>query len=362
VYPKLKDRQRKLEKELKLLDSPKKNGKAPSRPAEEIFRELRDVEEALQANPALIVGKSTTPCLVRTIMSYDKHIFQILDESSAQIFQVLGLGVKNEESPDLDFYLSQYSNSPYSNDTVTRGRITAQGWLGLTWLMQPVVKQKLQSSKEASGRGFFARCLFVDAKNTEIPTSDDLSEPCQKDWEAYKKGIEALLEFRGIGKPEVLLCDDEGRKFLNEINNEEVHFRNSLLRQWRDCFGRQREHTIKIYILLYALDKAFTEQEVSQAFCLQRVQRAIALAKWFHEELAGMLTADTGYRSRGALDRIINWINSCRGSMVSQGDINENGIGIDKFRTIWSLFPDQLLGWKSFSERGRPTLFFGTST
>jgi energy-coupling factor transporter ATP-binding protein EcfA2 len=362
VYPKLKDRQRKLEKELKLLDSPKKNGNAPSRPAEEIFRELRDVEEALQANPALIVGKSTTPCMVRTIMSYDKHIFQILDESSAQIFQVLGLGVKNEESPDLDFYLSQYSNSPYSNDTVTRGRITAQGWLGLTWLMQPVVKQRLQSSREASGRGFFARCLFVDAKNTEIPTSDDLSEPCQKDWEAYKKGIEALLEFRGVGKPEVLPCDDDGRKLLNEINNEEVHFRNSLLRQWRDCFGRQREHAIKIYILIYALDKAFADQEVSQTFCLHRLKRAICLAKWFHEELAGMLTADTGYRSRGALDRILNWINSCRGSMVSQGDINENRIGIDKFRTIWSLFPDQLLGWKSFSERGRPTLFFGTST
>jgi len=85
------------------------------------------------------------------------------------------------------------------------------------------------------------------------------------------------------------------------------------------------------------------------------------LAKWFHEELAGMLTADTGHRSRGALDRVINWINSCRNAMVSQGNINENGIGNDRLRTIWSLYPDLLVGWKSFSERGRPNVFIGTS-
>ena len=361
IYPKLKERQRKLEKELKELDSSRSKGKSPCRPPEEIYRELAEVQEALKTVPALIVGKSTPECLVRTIMSYDKHIFQILDESSAQIFQILGLGAKNEDAPGLDFYLSQYSNSPYANDTVTRGRITAQGWLGLVWLMQPLVKQKLQSSKEASGRGFFARCLFVDAKNTEIPTSDDLSEPSKIDWDTYEVGLKQLLEFRGAEKPEVLVCNNEGRKTLNEIHNDEVHFRNSVLRQWKDCFGRHREHTIKIYILLYAMDKVFSDNETSHAFCVQRLQRAIRLAKWFHEELAGMLSSDASYRSRSYLDRIIGWISSCKGSMVSQGDINQNGIGIDKLRTIWSFFPDQLVGWKSFSEKGRPTVFIGTT-
>jgi hypothetical protein len=360
VFPKLKERQRRLERELKQMDRPKKSSKEPCRTAAEVYRELGEIENALQASPALIAGKSTTPSLVRTIMSFDKHLFQVLDESSAQIFQVLGLGVKNEESPDLDFYLSQYSNSPYSNDTVTRGRITAHGWLGLTWLMQPIVQQKLHSSKEASGRGFFARCLFVDAKNTEIPTSDSLSTPCQEDWALYKGGLEQLLDFRMKNEPEVLDCDDECRKILNEVNNEEVHFRNSLLRQWKDCFGRQREHTIKIYILLYAMDKVFGGPDFLPGFCKERLKRAIRLAKWFHEELAGMLSANSGYRSRNALDRIISWINSCTHSMVSQGEVNENGIGIDKLRTIWSLYPDLLVGWKSYSERGRPTVYIGS--
>jgi len=361
VYPKLKDQQRKLEKELKDLDSRKGKNKAPKRQAVEIYRDLAEVQEALQATPTLIAGKSTTPCLVRTIMSFDKYLFQVLDESSAQIFQVLGLGVKNEECPDLDFFLSQYSNSPYSNDTVTRGRITAQGWLGLTWLMQPLVKQKLQASKEASGRGFFARCLFVDARNTEIPISDDLSEPSKQDWDTYTLGLKGLMDARFTGSPTVLTCDNDGKRALNEINNEEVHFRNSLLRQWKDCFGRQREHTIKIYILLYAMEKVFLDPEVSQAFCPERLQRAIRLTKWFHEELAGMLAADLGYRSKGTLDRIISWIKSFKGAMVSQADITDNKIGIDRLQTVWSLYPASFVGWKSFSDRGRPAMYIGAT-
>jgi hypothetical protein len=362
VYPQLKERQGKLEKELRDLENPKKGSKVPVRSAADIHRELEEVKEALQSAPTLIVGKSTIPCLVRTIMSYDKHVAQVLDESSAQIMGVLGLGVKNEDCPDLDFYLSQYSNSPYSNDTVTRGRITAQGWLALTWLMQPVVKQKLQASKDASGRGFFARCLFVDARNTEIPTSDDLSEPSKKAWEAYAAGLNALMDSRISGKQEVLVCDQEGRKTLNEIHNDEVHFRNSVLRQWKDCFGRQREHTIKIYILLYAMDKVFLDHEVSTSFCPQRLKRAIRLAKWFHEELAGMLAADLGHRSKDTLDRITSWIKGFKNAMVSQADLTDNKIGMDKLRTIWSLYPNRFVGWRSFSERGRPATYIGTAS
>ena len=361
VYPVLKERQADLEKELRDLEVLKKKRKTPSRPGSEIHRELEEVKKALDKIPTLIVGKSTIPCLVRTIMSFDKHLFQVLDETSAVLSQVLGLGVKNEDCPDLDLYLSQYSNSPYSNDTVTRGRITAQGWLGLIWLMQPAVKQKLQGSKDAKGRGFFARCLFVDARNTEIPTSDDLSEPSKKNWEAYAAALNDLMDFRFSGKLEILSCDHDGRKTLNEINNKEVHFRNSVLRQWKDCFGRQREHTIKIYILLYAMEKAFTDQVVSTAFCPERLKRAIRLANWFHEELAGMLAADLGYRSKGTLDRIINWIKSFKGGMVSQADITDNKIGIDRLQTVWSLYPASFVGWKSFSDRGRPAMYIGAT-
>ena len=71
--------------------------------------------------------------------------------------------------------------------------------------MQPAVKQKLQGSKDAKGRGFFARCLFVDSRNTEIPTSDDLSEPSEKNWEAYAAGLNALMDFRFSGKIEILI-------------------------------------------------------------------------------------------------------------------------------------------------------------
>ena len=87
------------------------------------------------------------------------------------------------------------------------------------------------------------------------------------------------------------------------------------------------------------MDKAFADQAVSNAFCPERLKRAIRLANWFHEELAGMLAADLGYRSRGTLERIINWIKGFKGAMVSQGDITDNNIGIDRLRTIWSLYP-----------------------
>ncbi|NBT60064.1 DUF3987 domain-containing protein, partial [bacterium] len=202
ILPGLKARKNELERQKRRLEKQKGGQGMPGLDPKAIERELQELSKKMQNWPTLLVGKSTTPCLVRTINAFDQHLFQVLDESSSQIFQVLGFGKKNEDGADIDFYLSQYSNSPYSNDTVTRGRITAHGWLGLTWLMQPIVQQKLHSSKEASGRGFFARCLFVDAKNTEIPTSDSLSTPCQEDWALYKKGLEQLLDFRMKNEPE----------------------------------------------------------------------------------------------------------------------------------------------------------------
>ena len=110
------------------------------------------------------------------------------------------------------------------------------------------------------------------------------------------------------------------------------------------------------------MDKAFADQAVSNAFCPERLKRAIRLANWFHEELAGMLAADLGYRSRGTLERIINWIKGFKGAMVSQGDITDNNIGIDRLRTIWSLYPNYFVGWKSFSDRGRPAMYMGAAS
>jgi hypothetical protein len=360
ILPSLKLRKFILEKQLRPSGRRNIQGE-PIRKPEDIMRELQDVEKRIENWPTILAGKSTTPCLVRTLQSSDKYIFQVLDESSSQIFQVLGFGAKNEDTPDLDLYNSQYSHSPHSNDTVTRGRITANGWLGLTWLMQPVVKEKLQASKEAIGRGFFARCLFVDARNTEIPIPDVIQEPCKEDWLAYQQGIEKLLDFRFTGAPRVLICDKEAQERLNQIEVEETHFRNSVLRQWKDFFGRQREHIIKHYINLYGMEMVFSVEGFDPGFCERRLEKAIRLGKWFHEELAGMVRLDTGRSSREALEKVEDWMNGYKESVVTEGLIKDRGIGLDKFRTLWSLYPKAFVGWKEYKDHGRPAIWIGTT-
>ena len=87
VYPQLKERQGEHEKELRDLENPKKGSKVPGRPAADIHRELEEVREALQSAPTLIVGKSTVPCLVRAIMSFDKHVAQVLDDPAPTLWE-----------------------------------------------------------------------------------------------------------------------------------------------------------------------------------------------------------------------------------------------------------------------------------
>lgn len=362
IYPKLKARLEKLEREKQSLNRGKDSKQSPQhakpiRSLEDVWREITEIEQQITAAPTLLVGKTTIPCLVKTIQGLDKYIFQIMDESSAHICQVMGLSKKKDDSPDLDCYLSLFSHSPYSNDTLSRGRITAEGWLGLLWCMQPVVKETLQDSKDFTGRGFFARCLFVDSRSTEIPMCDDLDQPCSNLWNTYKAGMQMLLAARLGNNPTELTCSDEGRRMLNDLHNEENQFRNSVLRQYRDCFGRQREMAIKLYMLLYALEVAFSCNPIDTGFSVERLQRAFRLSKWFHEEMAGMVIKDSGANQKRLLQKITELLISYPNGMLSLGALREHYISADCFQTIWSLFPDHFVVWKSLPATGRPTVF-----
>ena len=362
VYPKFMARLERLEKEKNSLNKAKDGRTStqaakPIRSMEDVCKEIHQTQEQINTPPTLAVGKTTIPCLVKTIQGLDKYIFQIMDESSAHICQVMGLSKKKDDSPDLDCYLSLFSHSPYSNDTLTRGRITAEGWLGLLWCMQPVVKETLQGSKDFTGRGFFARCLFVDTRTTEIPLCNDLDQPCPTLWESYKAGMNKLLTARLSKVPTELVCTDHGRERLNEIHNEESQFRNSVLRTYRDCFGRQREIAIKLYMLLYALETAFTDTPVETDFSIERLDQAFRLSKWFHEEMAGMVLKDGMIGHRRFLQRVTDILRSYKHTMLSQGDLQDLGISYDRFQTLWSIFPDSFVVWKSLTLQGRPTIF-----
>jgi len=223
--------------------------------------------------------------------------------------------------------------------------------------MQPVVKETLQGSKDFTGRGFFARCLFVDTRTTEIPLCNDLDQPCPALWESYKAGMNKLLTARLSKVPTELVCTDHGRERLNEIHNEESQFRNSVLRQYRDCFGRQREIAIKLYMLLYALEVAFTDTHVETEFCTERLAKAFRLSKWFHEEMAGMVLKDGMIGHRRFLQRVTDILRSYKHTMLSLGDLQDLGINYDRFQTLWSIFPDSFVVWKSLAVAGRPAIF-----
>jgi hypothetical protein len=154
-----------------------------------------------------------------------------------------------------------------------------------------------------------------------------------------------------------LTCTDEGRKRLNEIHNEESQFRNSVLRQYRDCFGRQREIGIKLYMLLYALEAAFTDTTVETDFSIERLEKAFRLSKWFHEEMAGMVLKDGMIGHRRLLQKLTDILKSYQHSMLSQGDLKDRGVSYDQFQTLWSLFPDYFVVWKSLAVTGRPAIF-----
>jgi hypothetical protein len=166
-----------------------------------------------------------------------------------------------------------------------------------------------------------------------------------------------LLDARLAKVTTELECTNEGRERLNAIDIQESQFRNSVLRQYRDCFGRQREIAIKLYICLYALEAAFTDITVETAFCSERLAKAFRLSKWFHEEMAGMVLKDGMASHRRDLEKLTNLLKNYPHSMLSQGALKDRNVSWDHFQTLWSIFPESFVVWKSLTVQGRPTIF-----
>jgi len=43
--------------------------------------------------------------------------------------------------------------------------------------------------------------------------------------------------------------------------------------------------------------------------------------------------------------------------LLSQGVLKDHNISYDRFQTLWSIFPDSFVVWKSLTVQGRPTIF-----
>jgi len=45
--------------------------------------------------------------------------------------------------------------------------------------------------------------------------------------------------------------------------------------------------------------------------------------------------------------------------LLSQGVLKDHNISYDRFQTLWSIFPDSFVVWKSLTVQERPTVFIG---
>ena len=61
--------------------------------------------------------------------------------------------------------------------------------------------------------------------------------------------------------------------------------------------------------------------------------------------------------NHGTADVLPRLVGSYKHSMLSQGDLQDLGISYDRFQTLWSIFPDSFIVWKSLTLQGRPTIF-----
>jgi hypothetical protein len=73
--------------------------------------------------------------------------------------------------------------------------------------------------------------------------------------------------------------------------------------------------------------------------------------------MAGMVLKDGMIGHRRFLQRVTDILGSYKHTMLSQGDLQDLGISYDRFQTLWSIFPDSFVVWKSLTVQGRPTVF-----
>ena len=70
-----------------------------------------------------------------------------------------------------------------------------------------------------------------------------------------------------------------------------------------------------------------------------------------------MVLKDGMIGHRRFLQRVTDILSSYKHTMLSQGDLQDLGISYDRFQTLWSIFPDSFVVWKSLTLQGRPTIF-----
>ena len=74
-----------------------------------------------------------------------------------------------------------------------------------------------------------------------------------------------------------------------------------------------------------------------------------------------MVLKDGMVSHRRFLERLTEFLRSYQHAMLSQGVLEDHNISYDRFQTLWSIFPDAFVVWKSLTVQGRPTTFIGTA-
>ena len=74
-----------------------------------------------------------------------------------------------------------------------------------------------------------------------------------------------------------------------------------------------------------------------------------------------MVLKDGMASHRRDLEKLTNLLKSYPHSMLSQGALKDRNVSWDHFQTLWSIFPDSFVVWKSLTVQGRPTTFIGTA-
>jgi len=288
-----------------------------------------DADRRVTAIEADITGEA----LVRSLQDNRETLFSYSPEAGA-VVSVAGGKYKDGKS-DLDPYLSGYSGDPLRATRVDRASVVVhQPCLTLLWLMQSVIASDLVGCRDTIPRGFTARTLLFDSgARREHDNRKDESFTMADRWAAI---LHLQLCRRQLDlPPKEIVCSPEAREVFARFNDEGVDLERNWCPDLTGEFSRQRENAIKV-AGLFALAEG--EDVVDENLA----QRAVSVIRWVGFNYLTMMQSERKVRLKRDLDRVLEILSKCDGSIGLGPLAQYHGIKREKIEALILVFHDTL--------------------
>lgn len=329
----------------------------------EMTKEVLRIEELMKIPPRLLVGETTEQALGMALSGQPHEaIGNFSSEARGLIQIILGKFGSGSDSTGETLYCAGYSGDPYSIERAGRADLCLKNpCLSALFMLQPDSMKKLTTSDSMTLSGFLPRFIMADVK-ADIQEDDGQDRSVKQDTkENWSELLNDLLDFYRKTKDKITVSVSPDAADLLRVESNRIKrlgkFGASLDR-FSSYVARYGENLRKIHLVLHVAEHGTKSHTIEAGS--ETARNAIAIARWFFNEMLSLLKEGMMNKLQERLNKIITEIGK-----IKDGEPKEITLGVMRkshtttesdIKELQYFFPNTLeIADRKHAEGGRPT-------